>query len=969
MNEPLDCDHAPSVSVSDGPDAILDDLIEILTARLHAGERIDVDEVARRHPEYAKRLRRLVPALQMMAEFGDSSPREIEGIVASQTGPGAEVLGDFRIVREIGRGGMGVVYEAEQISLDRRVALKVLPMAAAMDSKQLQRFQLEAHAAACLHHTNIVPVYAVGCERGVPFYAMQYIDGRSLAQVLDELRRFERKGAAEPPAACAADIASSTLAATLGCGGKDGGNAGSGGPNATADHGDKCDNPEPALRAEGRTRDTAKTRPGGDLFSGSSTHGREYMRTVAQLGVQVAEALDHAHTRGILHRDIKPANLLLDNQGQLWVTDFGLAQIQGNPALTMTGAVLGTLRYMSPEQALAKRVVIDGRTDIYSLGVTLYEILTLRPAFDGRDRQETLRKIAETEPMPARKLNPAVDGDLETIVLKAMSKEPSGRYATARDLADELRRFLEHKPIRARRPSVLDRCKKWARRHRPAVATGAAGLLAAGLILAGSIGWIARDRAARRTMTQREVIRALDEAAALERQAKWPEALETAKLAEGLVAAGAGESLQKRVAALQEDVKMVLRLEQIWLRGVHGTEDDFRWADAAFGEAFREDGIDVEAIPASEAARRIRERTIHLELATALDSWADRRQAIQRLGLIWDGWPDQPDHSRARSDANWKRLVAVARLADPHEFRDQVRAALEREDRGTLARLAASPRFGDLPAQMLSVVSRHVDNEHITLALRRAQLEHPDNFAINRHLAWVSQTGEERIRFLTAALAARPDHAATAYWLGHQLRLQGRPGEAAAAYRKAIILDPDFVSSYTGLVQSLESQGKRDETRDEIRSALAAKADNAQLHNDIAWFLATCADARFREPLLAVELARRAVELAPVKGAYWNTLGVAHYRAGNSKAAIPALEKSLRLQGHNSWDWFFLAMARRQLCDRAEAGRLHEKAIRWMERFKPKDEELLRFRSEAAALMGSPEPRAPAASAPLPAKR
>jgi serine/threonine protein kinase len=165
---------------------------------------------------------------------------------------------------------------------------------------------------------------------------------------------------------------------------------------------------------------------------------------VAQFGVQVAEALDHAHTRGILHRDIKPANLLLDEQGQFWVTDFGLAQIQGNASVTMTGDILGTLRYMSPEQALAKRVVIDGRTDIYSLGVTLYELLTMRPAFDGRDRQETIRKIADDEPTPPRKLNPAVPGDLETILLKAMSKELSRRYATAKDLADELRRFLEH---------------------------------------------------------------------------------------------------------------------------------------------------------------------------------------------------------------------------------------------------------------------------------------------------------------------------------------------------------------------------------------------------------------------------------------------------------------------------------------------------------------------------------------------
>src|SRR5262249_24934511 len=152
------------------------------------------------------------------------------------------------------------------------------------------------------------------------------------------------------------------------------------------------------------------------------------------------------------------------NQSQLWVTDFGLAQIQGDPGLTLTGDIVGTLRYMSPEQALGKRVVIDGRTDIYSLGVTLYELLTLRPAFDGKDRQETLRKLAEEDPPRLRRLTPGVPADLETILQKAMSREPSGRYATAREMADELRRFLEHKPILARRPSLFDRLAKWTRR-------------------------------------------------------------------------------------------------------------------------------------------------------------------------------------------------------------------------------------------------------------------------------------------------------------------------------------------------------------------------------------------------------------------------------------------------------------------------------------------------------------------------
>jgi tetratricopeptide (TPR) repeat protein len=223
---------------------------------------------------------------------------------------------------------------------------------------------------------------------------------------------------------------------------------------------------------------------------------------VARLGIQAAEALEHAHQRGVLHRDIKPANLLLDAQGTLWVTDFGLARLPGDVSLTATGDLLGTLRYMSPEQALGKRVLIDGRTDIYSLGVTLYELLTLQPAFNGTDRQEVLRQIAEDEPQLLRRLNPSVPADLETIMLKAMAKDPQSRYATAQELADDLRRFLEDKPIRAKRPTLMERATKWARRHTALVGASVAGIT---LAAAGLLGATALAISAYRAEAQQRV--------------------------------------------------------------------------------------------------------------------------------------------------------------------------------------------------------------------------------------------------------------------------------------------------------------------------------------------------------------------------------------------------------------------------------------------------------------------------------
>jgi serine/threonine protein kinase/WD40 repeat protein len=355
-----------------------------------------------------------------------------------------------------------VVYRAEQISLGRQVALKVLPFAATLDAKQLQRFKNEAQAAAHLHHHHIVPVYAVGSDRGVHYYAMQFVEGRTIAALIHEQRQRAGLEAADPaaprPPGLPASAAATTVAARV-----------VELPNVPA----SAATPPPALTAEDSPR------PAADF------------RSAARLGVQAAEGLEHAHQMGVLHRDIKPANLLVDDRGHLWITDFGLARLQGDNALTMTGDLVGTLRYMSPEQALGRRVLLDHRTDIYSLGATLYEMLTLRPAFDSNDQQELLHRIATAEPAPPRRLHRGVPPELETIVLKAMAKSPDERYATAQELADDLQRFLEDQPIRARRPSAWHRLKRWARRHRSVVAVTAVSavavlLLAVGLLALGN---------------------------------------------------------------------------------------------------------------------------------------------------------------------------------------------------------------------------------------------------------------------------------------------------------------------------------------------------------------------------------------------------------------------------------------------------------------------------------------------------
>ncbi len=468
-------------------EALMGQIIDEFLDRQERGERPDFEEYARRYPQLAVVLRQMLPALGLLRNsvvdgLGESTA------LAGEITPEAP-LGDYRLVREIGRGGMGVVYEAVQISLGRRVALKILPFAAALDGKQLQRFKNEAHAAAQLHHQNIVPVYGVGCERGVHYYAMQFIDGHTLAAVIADLRCLvhgEQGERETPPESVANDLLSGKWLAKPAAGEQP-----PTGPYlpparspAVADVAKAVANGH--KRAERAASETVRPVEAA-LSTENSTRNPAFYRSAAQLGIQAARALEHSHSLGVVHRDIKPSNLLVDARGNLWITDFGLAHVHNDTKLTLTGDILGTLRYMSPEQALAQRVVVDQRTDVYSLGATLYELLTLEPAFTGNDRRELLRQIAFEEPRRPRQLNKSIPAELETIVLKALEKNPAERYVTARDLADDLERFLKDEPIRARRPSLVLRARKWAQRHRPVVVSGIVATLAVAAIAIGAL--------------------------------------------------------------------------------------------------------------------------------------------------------------------------------------------------------------------------------------------------------------------------------------------------------------------------------------------------------------------------------------------------------------------------------------------------------------------------------------------------
>jgi serine/threonine protein kinase/WD40 repeat protein/tetratricopeptide (TPR) repeat protein len=471
-------------------------LAEEFVERQRRGEHPTLQEYTDRYPALAADIRDLFPALIKMEQV-----RPQEG---DATGPGPrsngaaahrlERLGDYRILREVGRGGMGIVYEAEQESLGRHVALKVLPSHHLLDGRQLQRFQRESKAAARLHHTNIVPVFGVGEADGLHYYVMQFIQGLGLDEVLSELRRLKAAGSPFAPAgpAPARTVGREASARSVAQG------------LLTGDFGTL----DPLLGSESPAPSGSSSNihlPGQTEGSTLSEAGRQYWQSVARVGIQVADALGYASSQGVLHRDVKPSNLLLDGRGTVWVTDFGLAKAADAEDMTHTGDVVGTLRYLAPERFQGHA---DLRGDLYALGLTLYEMMTLRPAFQESDRASLIQQVTGTEPLPPRKINRAVPRDLETVVLKAIARAPEHRYQTAAEMAADLQRFVDDRPILARRVSVRERFWRWCRRN-PLLAT-ATGLAAAALVAVTAVSLVFARAQARFAAEQEETNKELE---------------------------------------------------------------------------------------------------------------------------------------------------------------------------------------------------------------------------------------------------------------------------------------------------------------------------------------------------------------------------------------------------------------------------------------------------------------------------
>jgi tetratricopeptide (TPR) repeat protein len=768
---------------------------------------------------------------------------------------GAVIAGRYKLLERLGEGGMGEVWMAGQTEpVRRKVALKLIKPG--MDSAQvLARFEAERQALALMDHPHIAKVLDGGSTAdGRPFFVMELVKGVPITRYCDDHRLSPR--------------------VRLG------------------------------------------------LF------------------VAVCQAVQHAHQKGVIHRDIKPSNVLVapyDGVAVPKVIDFGIAKAAGQPLTDRTlftafGAVVGTPEYMSPEQAELNNQDIDTRSDVYSLGVLLYELLTgttplTRKRLKGAALLEVLRLVREEEPprpstrlsttdelpkvaanrgLEPRKLSGLVRGELDWIVMKALEKDRNRRYESANGLCHDVRRYLADEPVQACPPSAWYRFWKFARRNKPALTVAGVVLLLIGLLGAGG-GWvfrdraareqeIARDRAARSAAIDTEANVALNEADRFQEHGKWPAALEATRRAHGFVAGGEGsEAVRARVQDRLADLEMVVRLQEVSVRmqsaAANSTQFNYQVGDKAYAEAFRNFGVDVEALGVAEAGERLRGRSVRVELATALEDWASTRRARSNAG-----------------DKTWNHLIQVAQATDPRPWRQQLWDALAPAggppDRGRLVALARSEEALALPPVALhqlatGLIKDGARDEGIAL-LRRAWRRYPADFRINQDLTdyLFASNPDEALRHSNAAVALSPSRSGAWSRFGSLLLDKGLYTEARAAFLEAFRLDPLYEAHFEYMRNARKEQGNLDGQIADCRRAVALTPQDPEARYNLGEAIHAAGDLAG-----AVAAYRKALEVQPESLAAHVSLADALMARGEPEEAIEEYSEVLK-RVPNSWNTF-----------------------------------------------------------------
>lgn len=864
------------------------------------GQKPDIDEFAQKYPGLEDQIRQRVLNLEEidslfsnLMEVGDD---DFGDSIAGHELIGQE-LGDFEILSLIGAGGMGAVFLARQISLDREIALKVIVDIGGVRGRNLERFKREARVLAKISHPNIVPIYEVGEQGPYSYFAMEYVKGVSLEKILRNIRDAK-------PDARASEVMGECLAAQT---------------------------------------SSSEDKPGTDEGSRGAEIDTDFIVRISKLIVDIAVALEYAHNRGILHRDVKPSNILIDSNGTAKLVDFGLARAETQQSITVTGEFFGTPSYVSPEQ-IRQPETVDRRSDVYSLAATYYECLTLHPPFEGDTVNETLTRVISREAVPPKEYCPRLSTDFNTVLLHALEKSPDDRYQSAGEFAADIENLLEFKPITAKRPSITRRAYKTLRRSplKAAVIIALVMVVVLGYLVVHTNTRVSAERAFSLGRTKYDAGEYEEAITYFEKSLR-----ENPDNAEAYCKVGTCYYFLRQCEKALEAYENAIRLDYNLAKAYKGLGETYyllgRWEDAieAYKRAIKITPKNTELYASlanvyvstdhPDKSRECYEKIV--EIAQDITP-AGIQSHYYSLGLAYNNLGRHSEATVVLNRAvrlNPDLPFAYFTLGDSYEeLGDRERSIAAFEEAVKTYRRAIKLDPGDKEAHeyLAWACDRLGRYEEALEAYKQAIAIEPNDARNHSSLGLVyEQLGlhEEAIEAYRQAIKidANDNHARAYLNLSGAYRELGRYEEALQPLRHYLEANPNDAICFGGLAILYERLGRHEEAIATFKKAITIDPNEGRLYGNLGYLYIDI--GRYEEGIGSF---RREVEIDPNEPSGYLDLGIAYVELGRYEEAIQTYKQVVEIDPNNAHAYYNLAYAYSKLGRYEQAIEASKKAVR-----------------------------------------